>query len=93
MPIIKAGERRDLNNYRPISILPVFSKIFESNVHKQIQSYKDQFELFDSSQFRFRPHLSTPRAVSSSLQYIYNNSDNGSVVVSKILDSQKRFIA
>ena len=34
-----------------------------------------------SSQFGFRPHLSTSRAVFNTLQYIYNNLDKGSVVI------------
>ena len=44
------------------------------------------FELFDSSHFGVRPHLSTSRAMSNTLRYIFNNIDNGSVVVSIILD-------
>ena len=91
VPIFKAGDRSFLNNYRPISILPVFSKIFEKIVHSQLQSYLDHFEILDPSQFGFRPHLSTSRAVSNNLQYIYNNLDNGSVVVSIFLDFAKAF--
>ena len=41
------------------------------------------------SQFGFRPHLSTFRAVSNTLQFICNNFDNGSVVVSIFLDFTK----
>ena len=39
VPIFKTGDRNNFTNYRPISILPVFSKVFEKNVHKQVQSY------------------------------------------------------
>ena len=91
VPIFKAGDRSNLNNYRPISILPIFSKIFERIVHKQLQSYLDHFKFLVSSQFGFRPHLSTSHAVSNTLQYIYNNLDNGSVVVSIFLDFAKAF--
>ena len=52
VPIFKTGDRNNFTNYRPISILPVFSKVFEKNVHKQVQSYLEFFDFFDSSQFR-----------------------------------------
>ena len=63
--------------------------ILDGIVHNQLQSYTDHFELLDSSQFSFRPHLSTFRVVSNTLQFIYNNLDNGSVVVSLSLDFAK----
>ena len=91
VPIFKAGNRSNLNNYRPTSILPIFNKIFERVVHNQLQSYLDDFKILDSSQFGFRPHLSISRAVSNSLQLIYNNLYNGSVVVSIFLDFVKTF--
>ena len=54
-----------------------------------MQSYLDHIELLITSQFGYRPHLSTSRAVSNTLQFIYNNLDNGSVVVSIFLDFAK----
>ena len=61
--IFKAGDRSNLNNYRPVFILPVFSKIVERIVHNQLKSCLDHLELLDSSQFGLIPHLSTSRAV------------------------------
>ena len=37
--IFKTDDRNNLTNYRPISILPAFSKVFQKIVHKQVQSY------------------------------------------------------
>ena len=39
IPIFKHGERRDLNNYRPISIIPVVVKVFERIIYDQIYSF------------------------------------------------------
>ena len=46
--IFKAGDRSNLNNYRRISILPIFSKNFERIVHKQLHSYLAVLSMFHS---------------------------------------------
>ena len=38
-PIFKSGDRSDVGNYRPISILPIVSKIIERAVHNQLYAY------------------------------------------------------
>ena len=40
-PIFKAGDRTDVNNYRPVSILPVVSKLLEKVVHDQLYHWLD----------------------------------------------------
>ena len=45
VPINKSGESTNVNNYRPISILPMFSKIFE----KKNYQYFDYFKLLNNS--------------------------------------------
>ena len=39
MPLHKKGLRNQLNNYRPISILPIVSKVFEKLIHEQLYDY------------------------------------------------------
>ena len=41
-PIFKSGDQNDFNNYRPISVLPVVSKIMEKLVHKQYTRSQSQ---------------------------------------------------
>ena len=41
VPIFKSGDISSLNNYRPISILPIVSKIVERTVHKQLSEFLD----------------------------------------------------
>ena len=38
-PVFKAGDSRQLTNYRPISVLPILAKVFETIVHQQVYSY------------------------------------------------------
>ena len=42
IPLHKSGSKNDYNNYRPISILPVISKILEKAVHQQLMQYLEQ---------------------------------------------------
>ena len=38
-PVLKKGRKEDVNNYRPISVLPIVAKVFERIVHKQLYEY------------------------------------------------------
>ena len=59
----KSGGREVMDNYRPISILPLISKIVEKAVNVQLQQYLNQHGLLNSFQSRFRRHPSTLTAV------------------------------
>ena len=54
VPIFKKGDNSLPENYRPISLLPIISKIFEKCLAKQIVHYFETNELFSKSQFGFR---------------------------------------
>lgn len=58
-PIYKSCNKDDLSNYRPISILPLCSKMIEKIVHKQLYAYITENNLMYSNQSRFRKHHST----------------------------------
>ena len=62
VPIYKADERSKMDNYRPISLLPVLSKVFEYVVHELLYNYLEDNNL-SHSQFGFRKHSSTQHAV------------------------------
>ena len=50
------------SNYRPISLLPVVSKIFEKVIHRQLINYFTINQLFTDCQYGFRPKMSTEHA-------------------------------
>ena len=54
-PLYKAGFRNVLTNYRPISLLPVFSKIVEKIVHQQLYDFLETNNVLHKNQFGFRP--------------------------------------
>ena len=58
-PIYKKGPKCDITNYRPISGLKVYSKIFESQMKKHLVSYLDLNNIICKEQFGFRKKLST----------------------------------
>ena len=62
IPIFKKGDKSDINNYRPISILPVISKIIERALHYQLYAYVNQHNLLYNHQYGFRKQQSTELA-------------------------------
>ena len=59
LPLHKNGGKHNHNNYRPISLLPSISKIFERVLHNRLLDYFTYFNLFFCNQFGFRPKEST----------------------------------
>ena len=54
IPLHEAGDSRNVNNYRPISLLSIFSKILKKVVSYQLSNNFENLKLFDSSQFGLR---------------------------------------
>ena len=51
--VFKKGDMDDVNNYRPISILPIAMKVFEKVVHYQVYDFLDSSKILSSSQSGF----------------------------------------
>ena len=62
-PIYKSEDRKKCENYRPISILPIISKVFEREVFTQIYKYLNENALLSKSQSGFRPKHGTVGAL------------------------------
>lgn len=87
----KDGDRRLNNNYRPISILPIFSKIFEKVACRQLLSYLERNNILKPNQFGFLANKSTSQAFISFLHRTYEALDNGFLYFSLFLDFKKAF--
>ena len=61
IPVYKNGLELDVNNYRPISILPIFSKVIERVI--QLYNFLERFNKLHRSQYGFRKEKSTSHAI------------------------------
>ena len=72
-PIPKEGDPLEPGNWRPITILPLPSKLLEKAVHYQIISYLDEHALLQMNQHGFRKHKSTSTAIIELTKVIFDN--------------------
>ena len=91
VPIFKHGNKYVISNYRPISLLPLLSKIFEKIAHRQLVNYLDSKNVIFDHQYGFRANKSTDNAIIDLMQYIYEGLDNDFYVFSIFLDFKKAF--
>ena len=63
VPIYKSGDRRLINNYRPVSVLPCFSKILETLMYNRISNFIHKHSLLNEYQFGFRQKRSANQAL------------------------------
>ena len=63
-PLYKAGAKDDINNYRPISILPTLSKLIEKVIQTHLMNYLNTFDVLHQFQSGFRSGHSTETAFS-----------------------------
>ena len=90
-PIYKAGERNMFTNYRPISLLPVFSKILEKIIYSVLNSFLVENEILSRYQFGFRKQHSTYMPVSLLIDNITEYIENDKKVLGLYLDLKKAF--
>ena len=75
IPVFKQGSKMNCSNYRPISLLSSFSKIFKKIVYKRVCSYLSKFKLLSPNQFGFQCGVSTSHAISAVYDDLLNNAD------------------
>ena len=69
-PIFKKGNKELLENYRPVSVLPIFGKIFEKIIYKRLYNFLMKENALSNNQFGFRKGHSTVHALHSSVRKI-----------------------
>lgn len=90
-PIHKGGSVTDFGNFRPISLIPVLSKIIESVLKKQIIKYLDENNLIYEHQYGFRMNKSTNDAIIHLINEINKGMENLNYVGLTLCDLQKAF--
>jgi hypothetical protein len=91
LPIYKKDDHSKINNYRPISMLPSISKVFERVIHNQLYDYFDCNSLFYQGQYGFRCKHSTELAALETLDRIVNVMDKNGIPMNIYLDLSKAF--
>ena len=92
IPVFKKGDSKLINNYRPISLLPVISKVLEKIIDNQLsQLYFEDNKLFHDNQYGFRTGLSTEYATIELTDRILSNMDRNEIPFIIFLDLSKAF--
>ena len=98
VPIFKKNDQSDIKNYRPISVLPTISKLFENVMQTQLMEYFTSHNLLASQQYGFRSNRSTELAALELMDRNVNCMNQNScpiniyIDLSKALDSLKYHI-
>ena len=90
-PIFKSGDKSLLSNYRPISLLNAFSKIYEKFLLKRLNSFLTKNNILYDGQFGFRKNRSTQFALVSFLDKITETLDKNEYALSLFIDLSKAF--
>ena len=92
-PIFKKGKKDNIENYRPISLLPVFSKILEKMMYNRLVPvpFLQKHNILSTSQFGFRKDMSINNAIFSFTNNILNAKDSKEHVLGLFIDLKKAF--
>ena len=90
-PLFKKGSKTDPSNYRPTSLLPLLSKLFERVVLGQTEEFLSLNEVLYHYQFGFRKNHSTDRCLSFLNDKILKGFDDALVTGMILIDLQKAF--
>ncbi|XP_045488502.1 uncharacterized protein LOC123690046 [Pieris rapae] len=91
VPIHKAGSKFDPCNYRPISVLPVLSKVFEKILYKRLHSFLNSKDFFYQKQYGFRAQSNTLAATIDLVTKIKNKIDQKQLALGIFIDLKKAF--
>lgn len=90
-PLLKKGDKHNPVNYRPVSILPSFSKIFEKLAFEQIWKFLEENHILANEQFGFRRGKSTISAISNLLEELLWSLDGSQKTIGVFCDLSKAF--
>ena len=90
-PLFKGGISNEMNCYRPISILPLLSKVLERHVFDEFYSFLATFNLLSQQQSGFRKNRSCQSLLIKITDYLLNNMDKGKIIGLTMIDLRKAF--
>jgi len=91
IPLHKAGSKADVANYRPISLLPLISKVFEKVMHNRLYNHLTKYNIIHDTQFGFRAGHSCEHALFTAQNTILSTLNKKEVAVLLLIDFSKAF--
>ena len=91
IPLYKSGNKSVMSNYRPISILPTISKIFEKLLHKRIYEFFEKNNVIHDYQFGFRKEHSTIHAIQTAISSVITSLNSSYQTMGIFIDFSKAF--
>ena len=90
-PSFKAGSEKETKNYRPISVLPLLSKVFERCIYCRLVAFLSENNVLSDHQYGFRKGRNTSDALIGVIEYIYKQLNQKKHTVGISLDFSKAF--
>jgi hypothetical protein len=91
VPVFKKGNPYLTTNYRPVSLLPVLSKVYERLFLDRLLNFLDKFKIISNNQYGFRKDISSVEAIFKLVEKITTDLDSQHSVSSIFLDLSKAF--
>ena len=91
IPLFKSGDPMIFSNYRPVSLLPVLSKVFEKIMYTRLLDFLKKYKVLFKYQFGFREKHSTYMALMILMDKLISSLEKGEYVVGVFLDFSKAF--
>ena len=91
IPIFKNGKKHEVSNYRPISLLSVFSKLYEKVMHSRILNFFNSNGCIYQRQYGFRPNHSCEHALLDAQSTIHNTLNKKQISLLLLIDFSKAF--
>ena len=90
-PVFKDDDDTNPNNYRPISLLSIFNRIFEKLMYKRLVNFIEKHNLIDNAQYGFRTGFATNHAILDIISSIQSNVDKKRFSCAVFIDLKKAF--
>ena len=89
--VLKGGDSTDLSNYRPVAVLPCFSKILERLMYNWLYRHLSNSKILYPKQFGFQKGHSTDHALLQLVDQIYESFERGEYTIEVFIDPSKAF--
>ena len=91
IPLYKGGDKTDVSNYRPVSLLPLPGKIIEKIAHAKMSSFLERNEVILDNQGGFRKGFSTASSIADLTDNLLQNVNEGRTSLAAFVDLRKAF--